>query len=291
MRERQLGSCGPRVGAVGLGGMPLSIRGRPIESQAIRTIRAALEEGVTFIDTADVYCLDDSDLGHNERLIAKALSNWPSRVIVATKGGMRRPGGRWVRDARPERIIAACEHSLRALRVEAIDLYQLHVPDPGVVPYSDSVGALARLHEQGKIQFVGLSNVTVEQIKVARDIVPIASVQNRWNLYDRSPERNGVLAACERFGISFLPYSPFGGVAGAQKIGETHALVDVARNLGISPHRAILAWMLAKSPMVIAIPGARREATIRDSAAAESVDLTLADMAAIEAAFLDEVPR
>jgi aryl-alcohol dehydrogenase-like predicted oxidoreductase len=284
MKERRLGPDGPMVGEVGLGGMYMSITGRPEEAQAIRTIHAALDAGETLIDTADVYCLDDGDIGHNERLVHKALAGRSERVTVATKGGLRRPGGSWTRDARPEHLAAACEASLKALGVAAIEVYQLHAPDSRV-PLAESVGALARLREQGKIRRVGLSNVSVEELAEARRIVPIASVQNRWNPGHRAPERDGVLAACTEAGIAFLPYSPFGGASGALSLGERPRLAAEAARRGMSPHRLVLAWMLAKSPVVIPIPGARREVSVRDSAAASGVTLSAADVVAIEASF------
>jgi aryl-alcohol dehydrogenase-like predicted oxidoreductase len=219
------------VSEIGLGGMYLSIQGRPDEAQAVRTIQAALEAGVTLVDTADVYCLDDRDIGHNERLIAKAIAGRGERVVVATKGGLRRPGGAWTTDARPDRLVAACEASLKALGLTAIDLYQLHAPDDRV-PFADSVGALARLREAGKIKLVGLSNVTADELAEAQRIVPIASVQNRWNPGHRGPERDGVLGACTAAGIAFLPYSPFGGAGGAASLGERKKLAAEAAGAG-----------------------------------------------------------
>jgi aryl-alcohol dehydrogenase-like predicted oxidoreductase len=273
MKTRRLGKEGPEVSAIGLGGMYLSIvtqDGRPDEAQAIATVHAALDAGVTLIDTADVYCRDDGDIGHNEALIAKALRarGGPKGIIVATKGGLRRPNGAWTRDARPERLAEACEHSLKTLGVDVIDLYQLHAPDDRV-PFVDSVGALAKLREQGKIARVGLSNVTVEQIEAALKIVPITSVQNRWNPWHRNPENDGVLAACERLGLAFLAYSPLAGATGAKSITAGW-------------HQKILAWMLHKSPIAIPIPGARRPASITDSAAAADYVLSPAEADAIE---------
>ncbi|AKT42087.1 aldo/keto reductase [Chondromyces crocatus] len=284
MKERRLGPDGPMVSAVGLGGMYLSIQGRPDEAQAIRTIHAALDAGMRLIDTADVYCHDHRDIGHNERLIAKALKGRRELVVVATKGGLVRPDGAWKRDARPEQLVAACEASLKALGVERIDLYQLHAPDTDV-PFVDSVGAIARLREQGKVHHVGLSNVSAEQIDEARRVVPINSVQNRWNPGDRSPEEDGVLAACERLGLAFLPYSPFGGASGARSLGTMERLAALAQRRGLSPHRLVLAWMIAKSPVVIPIPGARREESVRDSAAAGALDLSASEVAEVEATF------
>jgi aryl-alcohol dehydrogenase-like predicted oxidoreductase len=282
MKTRKLGT--DTVSAVGLGGMYLSIQGRPDEAQAIATIHAALDAGVTLIDTADVYCLDETDIGHNERVIAKALRGRRERAIVATKGGLRRPGGAWARDARPGHLRRACGASLAALGVDAIDVYQLHAPDDKV-PFADSVGALARLREEGKIRQVGLSNVTVAQIDQAVAIVPIASVQNRWNPSWRGPEQDGVLAACERHGIAFIAYSPFGGARGARDLGQTGTLAVQAHERGMSPHRLVLAWMLARSPVAIPIAGARRPESIRDSAAAADVALAPADVAAVQTSF------
>jgi aryl-alcohol dehydrogenase-like predicted oxidoreductase len=284
MKQRQLGPGGPTVGEIGLGGMYLSITGRPEEAQAIRAVHAALDAGVTLIDSADVYCFDDRDIGHNERLIAKALAGRSEAVVVATKGGLRRPRGSWTRDGRPEHLAAACEASLKALGVATIELYQLHAPD-SAVPFAESVGAIARLREQGKVKRVGLSNVSAAELAEAQRLVPIASVQNRWNPGHRSPEHDGVLAACTAAGIAFLPYSPFGGASGALALGERSKLGAEAKRRGMSPHRLVLAWMLAKSPVVIPIPGVRREASARDSAGASGVELSAADVAAVEGSF------
>lgn len=289
MHARKLGPDGPEVGAVGLGGMYLSIASgpggsRPDEAQAIATIHAALDAGMTLIDTADVYCIDDRDIGHNERLIAKALKGRPEKALVATKGGLERPKGSWTTNGRPEHLRAACDASLKALGVERIELYQLHAPDDDV-PFADSVGAIARLREEGKVARVGLSNVSVVELAEAERIVPISSVQNRWNPQDRRAEREGVLAACTEKGIAFLPYSPFGGARGAVALAGVGRLAAEAQRRGVSPHRLVLAWMLAKSPVVIPIPGARREESVRDSAAAAELVLTQEDLAQIERSF------
>jgi aryl-alcohol dehydrogenase-like predicted oxidoreductase len=285
MKTRALGSSGFSVGAVGLGGMYLSIRDRPGESDAVRTVHAALDGGVTLIDTADVYCLDQGDIGHNERLMARALRDRKQHgVVVATKGGLERPNGAWTRNARPAHLRRACEASLRALGVGRIDVYQLHAPDP-VVPLAESIGELARLRSEGKIAHVGLSNVTVEEIDAALALVPIVSVQNRWNPAHRAPERDGVLARCTELGIAFLPYSPFGGAGAARRLAGTGRLAAEAARHGVSAHRLVLAWMLAKSPVVVAIPGARRAETITDSAQAANLELTPADLVRVEESF------
>jgi aryl-alcohol dehydrogenase-like predicted oxidoreductase len=285
MKTRPLGSSGLTVGAVGMGCMYLSIQGRPSESDAVRTLHAALDAGVTLLDTADVYCLDHRDIGHNEQLIARALSEKKvASVVVATKGGLERPNGAWTRNARPSHLRRACEASLAALGVARIDVYQLHAPDSSV-PLSDSVGELARLRTEGKIAHVGLSNVSVRDIDEARAIVPIVSVQNRWSPLHRGPESDGVLAHCTKHGIAFLPYSPFGGAAGAKALSRMGRLAAEAKRHGMSPHRLVLAWMLAKSPAVIAIPGARRLESIVDCAKAADVELSSDDVGAVEAAF------
>jgi len=177
MERRALVTTGLSVGCVGLGGMPMSISGRPSTEASIRVIHAALDHGMTLIDTADVYCLDHTDIGHNERLIARALREWPggSEIVVATKGGLERPDGAWTTNGRPGHLRAACEASLRALGVEAIDLYQLHAPCDDH-PYVESVGELSRLRDEGKVVHLGLSNVTTDEISAAQSIVPIVSI-------------------------------------------------------------------------------------------------------------------
>ena len=285
MKTKTLGSSGLVVSAVGLGGMYLSIRDRPSERDAHATLRAAFDAGVTFVDTADVYCLGDRDIGHNERLVARAIrERGRGSIAVATKGGLERPRGSWTRNARPAHLRRACEASLKALGVDRIDVYQLHAPDPAV-PFMESIGELARLRAQGKVAHVGLSNVSVAEIEAASAIVPIVSVQNRWNPRHRAPETDGTLAHCTRHGIAFLPYSPFGGADAARRLGEARSLAAEARQRGVSPHRLVLAWMLAKSPVVVAIPGARRAASIQDSARAAELELTPDDVAAIESSF------
>jgi aryl-alcohol dehydrogenase-like predicted oxidoreductase len=272
MPSRRIG--GVKVSAVGLGAMPLSLAGRPDEAQALRTIHAALDAGVTLIDAADAYCLDDSDTGHNERLVAKALAAWPGGrdgALVATKGGHTRPGGEWGLDGRPEYLKRACDASLRALGVEAIGLYQFHRPDPKV-PFTESVGALAELKAAGKVRMVGLSNVSVDQIEQARRIVEVASVQNEFSPRFRRSE--GELAWCAAHGIAFLPWSPLGGIGRGGMLGQRHAaFAEVAGRHGVSPQRVALAWELAKAAVVIPIPGASRPETIADSAAAATLRL------------------
>ncbi|MEO8029769.1 MAG: aldo/keto reductase [Gemmatimonadota bacterium] len=286
MRSVPLGSSGPPVSIIGYGGMHLSIDGRPAEADSIRTIQASLDVGVTLVDTADVYCLDQSEIGHNERLIAKALATWPGareRVLVATKGGMTRPEGRWDQDARPEQLQRACERSLKALGVDCIDLYQLHAPDHQV-PFADIVGALAEMRRAGWIRRVGLSNVSVEQIQEAEKIVPITSVQNRLNPFFREAVTEGVVKHCGSKGIAFLAYSPTGGGRLTRKIPDHPAARAVALRRGISPHQAVLLWVLAQGPTVIAIPSSRTVAHAVDGARAGSLSLEPSDLAEIDRA-------
>jgi aryl-alcohol dehydrogenase-like predicted oxidoreductase len=272
MPTRRLG--GLRISAIGLGEMPMSLAGRPDEARSIRTIHAALDAGVTLIDTADAYCIDDSETGHGERLVRKALDAWPGgrdRVLVATKGGHTRQGREWGLDGRPEYLRRACEASLRALGVEAIGLYQLHRPDPKV-PFSESVGALAELQAAGKVRLVGLSNVSVDQINQARELVAVASVQNEFSPRFRRSE--GELAFCAAEGIAFLPWSPLGGIGRGRDLGGRHrAFAEVAEARGVSPQQVALAWELAKAPVVIPIPGSSRPETILDSVAAARLRL------------------
>jgi aryl-alcohol dehydrogenase-like predicted oxidoreductase len=285
MQTRRIDGTGYEVSCIGLGGMALSIQGRPSTEDALRVIHAALDAGITFIDTADVYCLDDNDIGHNERLIARALYAWRGGpVVVATKGGLDRPGGAWVRNGHPKHIRKACEASLRALDTEAIDLYQLHAPDERI-PFADTVGALADLRSQGKVRHVGLSNVTVAQILEARRIVPVASVQNRCSPFDRRPWEDGVLAFCEKHGIAFLPYSPVGGGYGKTRTANDATLNAVAKRHGATPYQVALAWLLAKSPAIIPIPGAGRVESAVSSARSADVTLDDADLAELNHAF------
>jgi aryl-alcohol dehydrogenase-like predicted oxidoreductase len=278
------------VSAIGLGGMPLSIEGRPDADRAIRTIHAALDAGITLIDTADAYHLMAGEVGHNERLIAQALSTYggdTSDVIVATKGGHLRPGdGRWTLDGSPRHLREACEASLKALGVEAIGLYQFHRPDPKV-PYAESVGAIKELHDAGKVRLMGISNATVDQIRLSVDILGgvgadgLASVQNEFSPAFRSSEDE--LLLCAELGIAFLPWSPLGGISSAAKLGQRYAaFADVADRHGVSPQRVCLAWMLAKAPVVIPIPGSSRPETIRDSALAPELTLTPEECAELD---------
>jgi len=281
MEQRHIGDAS--VGAIGLGGMPMSIEGRPDEQRSIRTIHAALDAGVTLIDTADAYHLYADDVGHNESLIARALATYggdTSGVIVATKGGHLRPGdGSWTLNGSPEYIKTACEASLKRLGVEAIGLYQFHRPDP-TVPYEESVGAIRDLLDAGKIRMAGISNASPERIELSQEILGgrLVSVQNEFSPRFRSSEPE--LELCDRLGIAFLPWSPLGGIGSAGGLGDRFpAFGEVAEAHGVSPQQVCLAWHLAKSPVVIPIPGASRPSSITDSAGAVDLSLSADDLA------------
>jgi len=285
MRQRIIGDRS--VGAIGLGEMPLSIEGRPDEDRAIRTVHAALDAGMTLIDTADAYSLGTYEHGHGERLVAKALATYggdASAVLVATKGGHYRPGdGSWKIDGRPEYLRSACEASLKALGVDAIGLYQFHRPDRHV-PYAESVGTLGELLDEGKIRMAGISNADVEQIDEARRALGgrLVSVQNQLSPEFRSSE--GELAHCEELGLAFLPWSPLGGIGNATQIEHRHpAFAQVARRRGVTPQQVTLAWMLAKGDRVVPIPGSSRPETAVASAEAADLELSDDEVAALDA--------
>jgi aryl-alcohol dehydrogenase-like predicted oxidoreductase len=276
------------VSAIGLGGMPMSIEGRPDEARSIATIHAALDAGITFIDTADAYHLTATDVGHNESLIAGALASYggdTSNVLVATKGGHLRPGdGSWTVDGSPKHIFEAADASLKRLGGEAIGLYQFHRPDPKT-PYEDSIGAIRDLLDDGKIRMAGISNANPDQIKQANEILGgrLVSVQNQFSPAFRSSEPE--LELCDELGIAFLPWAPLGGISNAGDLGTKHpAFHQLATELGVSPQRLTLAWLLAKSPHVVPIPGSSRPETVRDSYAALDLELTPDQVATLNAA-------
>lgn len=279
MEQRKLGDIS--VSAIGLGGMPMSVRETNDEALGIETIHRALDGGVTLIDTADVYTPDDAPLGHNEELIAKALSSYGAdtdHVLVATKGGMTRDGSDWGNDGSPGWIREACEGSLHRLGVEAIGLYQHHRPDPRV-PYAETIGAFKDLLDDGLIVRAGLSNADPEQIEVAHDILGdgLVSVQNQFSPKFRSSEPE--LELCAAKGIAFLPWSPLGGMRAAPDLGSRFAVfAEVASKYDVSPQRVCLAWELARSPVVIPIPGASRPDSITDSLGAVELVLDRADV-------------
>ncbi|HTV12060.1 MAG TPA: aldo/keto reductase [Acidimicrobiales bacterium] len=284
----QLRRIGRReVGAIGLGEMPMSIEGRPGEGQSIETIHAALDAGMTLIDTADAYSLGGDDTGHGESLVAKALSLWGGdrgSVLVATKGGHVRPGdGSWTVNGDPGYLRRAAEASLRRLGVEAIGLYQYHRPDPKV-RYEDAVGVFKELLDAGKVEMVGISNANVRQIDIARSVLGegnLASVQNQFSPSSRFSEAE--LDYCGELGIAFLPWSPLGGIGNAEALHREHpGFAQVAAGLGVPIQQVVLAWMLAKGDHVIPIPGASRVASARSSAAAAELKLSEDELSVLD---------
>lgn len=281
MKQRAIGDV--RVSAIGLGGLPMSIEGRPDEGRSIATIHAALDSGVNLIDTADAYHRDANEVGHNELLIAKALASYggdTSYVLVSTKGGHVRPGdGAWTLNGDPAHLKRAARASARRLGVDALGLYHFHRPDPAV-EYADSIGAIRDLLDEGVIRMAGISNANVDQIELARDILGgrLASVQNQFSPSFRSSQSE--LEACAELGIAFLSWSPLGGPTQACNLGGAgRAFERVASELGVSAQRVCLAWQLALAPNMIPIPGASRPETIRDSAQASEISLTPDQMA------------
>lgn len=277
MQTKKLGNTDISISAIGLGGMPLSISGSPPESQAIEVIHRAIDKGVTLIDTADSYCKDESDKHHNEKLIRKALEQYPgdtTGVIVATKGGLMRPNGNWVRDGNPDRLREAIAKSFLALGGEKpIDLWQYHAPDPSYA-IEDSLAPAKAAMEAGKIRSIGVSNFSVEQIKKAREFVEIVSVQNQYNPWHRQPEKDGVLEYCEKEGLTFFPWSPLGGSSRVGKLEDIRAIAQLATEKGVSVYCIVLAWLRAKSPCIVPIPGASKPSSIEDSVRAVEVELS-----------------
>ena len=266
------------IGRLGFGAMRITgegIWGWPDDREgARRLLKRVVELGVTLIDTADAYGPETS-----EYLIAEALSPYPDGLLVATKGGLVRGGpGDWQSDARPEHLRRALENSLRRLGVERIGLYQLHAPDP-TVPFADSVGELSALRDEGKIELLGLSNVSVDQIEEARSITPIATVQNRYNLTDR--DSRDVLEHCAEHGIGFIPWYPL--ATGRLAEQDEGALCRIARERDLVPSQIALAWLLQRAPVVLPIPGTSSIEHLEQNVAARELTLTEDEMSALNA--------
>jgi pyridoxine 4-dehydrogenase len=258
----RLGFGAMRITGTGIWGDPAS------RDQAMATLRRVVELGVNFIDTADSYGPEVS-----ENLIAETLYPYPDDLVIATKGGFVRPGPhRWVPDGRPEHLREACEGSLRRLRLEQIPLYQFHTPDPAV-PLAESIGAIAELKAEGKIRHVGVSNVTEEQLREAQRIVPIVSVQNRYNSADRRSE--SMVDLCEQEQLTFLPWAP------VQEADKNPAVARAATDHGVSPNEVVLAWLLARSPQILPIPGTGSPGHAEQNIAAAALELSPDEVAAI----------
>jgi aryl-alcohol dehydrogenase-like predicted oxidoreductase len=264
-----------RVNRLGFGAMRVTGRGvwgdPPDVATAVRVLQRAVDLGVTFIDTADSY-----GPAVSENLIARALHPYPPDVVIATKGGLVRPGPEvWDRDARPEHLRKACEASLQRLRRSSLDVYQLHAPDPNV-PLEDSIGELVRLKSEGKIRHIGVSNVSVAELERCERLTPIVSVQNRYNLEDRHSDE--VLSYCEGKAIAFLPWAPLGSGRHARGSGSVRALARVAERHGITVGQATIAWLLERSSVMLPIPGTGSIEHLEENLAAASIRLTPQDM-------------
>jgi aryl-alcohol dehydrogenase-like predicted oxidoreductase len=281
--DRMIGKTGVKVVSIGLGAMPLSLQARPDEATAIKVLHAAWDHGTQFIDTADAYCLDDQDMGHNERLIAKALAGWDGRdkIRVATKGGCQRPGGDWTVNGDPAYLRRACESSLRNLKVKTIFLYQLHAPDHKY--FEESVGELAKLQREGKILHIGISNVNLSQLRIAQGIARIESIQNRFNPFEKRDWENGLIRACEEEGLTFISHSPVGGHMGHLKRRDHPLLGELAQKYGVSTYCVMLRWHLQKSECILPIPGASKISSATDSLQALKFKLEAEDIERIEA--------
>lgn len=284
METKKLGNTDVSISAIALGGMPMSLSSRPDEASAIATIHRALDLGVTLIDTADSYCKDESDKHHNEKLIHKALNQYKSdisHVIVATKGGLMRPNGSWTRNGNPDHLRNTIRESFEALGGKTIDVWQYHSPDPqyeieaSLAPVKEAVNA-------GLIRFVGVSNFSVEQIKQAQDVVEIVSVQNQYNPWHRQPELDGVLKYCEQEKLTFLPWSPLGGSRRVKSLKDLPEIAQLAEEKAASIYSIVLAWLMAKSPCVVPIPGASKVSSIEDSVRAVDVKLSEEEVARID---------
>jgi len=263
------------VHRMGFGAMRITGRGvwgdPPSRDEAKAVLRRVVELGVDFIDTADSY-----GPAVSEDLIAEALHPYPENLVIATKGGLERTGpGEWPSNAHPAHLKEACEGSLRRLRLDQIPVYQLHRPDPQV-PFEDSLGAIVELAQQGKVRHIGLSNVTVEQLRAARAMTPIVSVQNRYNVADRRSD--DVLDACEREGIAFLPYAPI------LDLDRNRTLKRIAKQHRADVRQVVLAWLLARSPVMLPIPGTGSVAHLEDNVAAAAIQLADDEVAALSAA-------
>lgn len=281
--QRLIGKTNIAVNAIGLGGWQLSNENSPTESEAIKIIHAALDAGIDFIDTADTYCLNNSALGHNERLISRALQTWRAsqHVYVATKGGFSRAEGEWVASGSPKTLRIACEKSLQALGVNEIFLYQLHTPDEKI-PFEDSVGELSRLKEEGKIIHLGISNVSANEIKLAQTIVRIETVQNRFNPLCQRDIYNGVFEVCRDMQMTYIAYAPLGGRKGHQNLSAHDTLVRIANEHDATSYQVALSWCLSKGENVLAIPGASKVSSVLSSVEAAYLQLSTDEIASID---------
>ncbi len=279
MHTCKLGNTDIEVNTIGLGAMPLSLPGHPDEQIAFDVINAFIESGGNFIDTANVYCSDKSDVGHNERLIARALKelNAPDDIKVATKGGLRRLNNDWAVDASPMWLRISCENSLTELKLRSIFLYQLHAPDPDI-PFDESIGELVALKNEGHIKHIGLCNVGRKQIAEALKQTEILTVQNRCNIFQAQDLENGTAEFCRDNNISYICHSPVGGHYRHKDLMADKKLQQVAETHGTSAYVIALAWLIQRDYPLIAIPGASKTRTVQSSMLAHEIDFSEQDL-------------
>ncbi len=285
--QRMFGETGRSVSVIGLGAMPLSVDGRPAQNDAFRVLKRAVELGVTLIDTADAYCLDENDKHHNEKLVWAGLERCGASesVMIATKGGLMRPGGRWETNGDPKHLEKTIRESHQALGGQrAVDLWQFHAPD-SKFSIKESLKAARDAVEKGLVRFVGVSNFSVKQVEEARAVVDVVSVQNQYNPFHREPEHDGVLTYCEKENLIFLPWSPYGGWYRYEKLRQISGLDRMATRYDRSVYQVVLAWLRQKSPCILPIPGASQLSTLENSMAAFDLMLTGEDMTALDREF------
>jgi aryl-alcohol dehydrogenase-like predicted oxidoreductase len=265
LKVNRLGFGAMRITGPGIWGPPADV------PTAVKVVQRAIQLGVNFVDTADSYGPEVS-----EDIIAQALHPYPADLVIATKGGLVRPGPDvWNRNAQPKHLRAACEGSLRRLRRDRIDIYQLHAPDPRV-PHADSIGELVRMQKEGKIRHIGLSNVSLEELKQAERLTPIVSVQNRFNLEDRRSD--GVLEYCEQHSIAFIPWAPLDSGRHARSSGSVRALARLAASHKVSVGTIAIAWLLKRSPAILPIPGTGSVEHLEENVAAASIVLSAEEL-------------
>ncbi|MBE9129547.1 MULTISPECIES: aldo/keto reductase [unclassified Coleofasciculus] len=285
MKTTKLGNTDITISAIGLGGMPMSLSSRPPESQSMEVIHTALDLGVTLIDTADSYCQDESDKHHNECLIRKALQHYngdTTHVTIATKGGLMRPDGAWTCNGNPDHLRQAIRASFEALGgSKPLDVWQYHAPDPSYT-IEEALQPVKEAINYGLIRFVGVSNFSVKQIKRAREVVDVVSVQNEYNPWRRTPEFDGVLEYCETQGLTFFPYRPLGGRSRVGNLQNISVIAQLAAEKGASVYQIVLAWLRAKSACIVPIPGASQVSSIEDSVGAVEVKLSSEEVARVD---------
>ena len=282
--KRALGSTGISVNGICFGEWPLSDVHRPSDEVGVDVICQAVEAGADLIDTADSYCHTHDDFGHGERLVRQALNKLggSAKVTIATKVGYVRPEGEWVAAGRPEQITEGCKASLERLGVEAVDLYQLHLPDPEV-PVEDSVGAMADLQKAGLVRHIGVSNFGHKLLTRAQTVAKIESVQNECSVLKQHDIESGLIQRCADEGITYIPWSPLGGESGKQEIADNAVLQELSKKYGVSVYQLQLRWLLSVGDNVLPIPGAKRATSILDSLAATALEIEAEDLAKIGA--------